>query len=283
MTNLIVATWHNLFVMQDSAVVEHLSPPGYGHYGITWNDDYLFALFASTCVLDGTGQFIRVYDKELRPVDDILHDSLAGVHQIQWHDGYLWVVNTNYDTVLACTQTGAVKHEHYLAPGYDPEEMGKHHINSIWFNDGFCYIVSHGLRNGEPCILKYSYPELLLVDKIPSAVNGHNVAIVDDTMITLLPGMIGRIGKAPIAIGGEIQKGLAVGDSVYLGSSRNIKDRAERRQDIYGKIYALSRDFSVQDEYNLDMGPVNEIRILDSPDLAHHGRPWTGKYGVNDA
>lgn len=282
-SNLIVATWHNLIILRDGQVIDNLSEADTGHYGITWNDDYLFALFASSCVLDGTDQVIRVFDHDLQPVRDILLGDIAGVHQIQWHDDLLWICSTNDDSIVVATAEGDVVRRWHPVPDWDPEDPAKDHVNSIWFHDGHVYTVAHGFHHGTPAIYKHTYPGFQLVGTFEGVHNEHNVYIHHGEMITCVPNMLARIGKPPVRIGEHdgMNKGLAVTDDrIYMGSSRIIKERSKRREDLRGRVFTLSHDYDWLDTFELDLGPIGEVRALNEPDYAHHGLPWGGKYGA---
>lgn len=273
----IVATWHNLFVLRGDEVLEDLSEAQVGHYGVTWNQEHLFALFADATVLDGSHQVIRVFDRHLKPVRDLLDGEIGGVHQITWRDGYLWITSTNTDAVVVADDQGTIQRRWY--PADDPEHLGQHHINSIWFEAGCVHTLAHGLQNGEPAIYRHSYPALERVAKIPVARGGHNV-FRNGRYLYLVSGGISQPDRPPCKLAGAgMIKGLSVtGERVYVGSSRVIDDRQTRRSDPVGLIWELDRQFDVVARRDLNAGPVNEIRTLDRPDLAHHQRPWTGKF-----
>jgi hypothetical protein len=283
MDNLIVATHRDLLIVNNGKVLESLSGEGFGHYGVTWNDHCIFALFARSDVLDGSGQFIRVFNEDLEPVRDILHDQIFGVHQIQWYDGLLWVCSTNFDEILGVQANGDIFCRWYPAPDRDPDHPGKDHINSIWFDNGYVYVVAHGMKDGVPAIYRYLYPPRSKPDKaIPSIRGGHCVCKHRGDLLTLGAGMVGWRGQ-PYWLdtnGTHILKGLAITDRViYVGASRVIEDRGTRRKDQFGRILALDHTLELWRSWDLDSGPVNEVRVLDEPDYAHHGMPWYGKYG----
>jgi hypothetical protein len=276
-----VATWHNLIVLHKGEVLENLSEPNTGHYGITWNDRYLFALFADATVMDGTNQVIRLFDHNLKPVRDILQGVIAGVHQIIWYDGLLWVCSTNDDSIVVSTENGEVVQRWHPAPDFDPDDPAKDHINSIWFDHGYVYVVAHGFHHGTPAIHKFSYPEFQPVGNYPSVKNGHNVYVDDGNLLTCMPHGLYIHGGEPVRLDGGMTKGLSVtADRIYAGASSIIKDRERRRKDRRGRIFILNRGYDWLDTIDLELGPVGEVRVLDVPDLAHHSRPWGGKYGA---
>lgn len=270
----IVATYQNLLIVRGDDVLANLSEPGVGHYGVTWNRTHLFALFGDVTALDGSHQMIRVFDRELKPVRDILAGEIGGVHQIAWHDGSLWVTSTNTDAVVIADEMGNVRKVWH--PADDEAHPGRHHINSIWFEDDHVYTLAHGLLEGEPAVYCHSYPRLKPINKVRIARGAHNIF----WDIYLVNGGIYRVGQAPVWLSG-MMKGLSVtADRVYIGSSQIIEDRQRRRADSSGVIWELSRALEVLGKRELDAGPVNEIRTLDRPDLAHHGQPWSGKWGI---
>lgn len=276
----IVATWHNLLILRDGEVLDNLTEPETGHYGVTWNERHLFALFASTKVLDGTRQVIRVFDRQLQPVRDILAGEIAGVHQIIWHDDYLWIMSTNTDEIVVSDEDGNVHNR--WQPANDPQHPGIHHVNSIWLHGGCIYTLAHGMEEGDPAIYCHAYPGFELLGKWPIVRGAHNIFYAGQYLYLLKNGVC-FYGQPPVVLPAcEMMRGLSVTkERVYVGSSKVIEDRAARRADPTGVVWELDRQFNVLKKHDLNVGPVGEIRTLNRPDFAHHGLPWTGKYGMD--
>ena len=279
MINQIVATWHNLLIVRDGEIVESLSEPNTGHYGVTWNSDYLFALFADTSVTDGTNQNIRLFDHQLNPVRDILMGEIAGVHQILWSDGMLWITSTNDDTIVIADEQGEIIKRWRPVPEFDEKHPGKQHVNSIWINNGYIYTIAHGLNFGNPAI--YCHNESFdMIFKRAIRRRAHNVYRHREKLFYIQNGMVVFQNGSEIYVGEGMMKGLSVTDNrIYVGSSRIIEDRATRLSNPYGVLFELDYDFNTITNYQLDAGPVGEIRTLNQKDYAHHGMVWAGRYG----
>lgn len=276
---LLVATYNSVFVTEDGKVVRFVIETGQdlGHYGLTWSGDYMFILCQRGNDQKGTDQWVAVLDHDLAPVCEVLRGEIAGTHQILWHDDCLWCCSTNSDDIVVATATG----EKIGAWKPNPDAVGGDHINSIWFDGESVFTLAH--RYGPAVIREHSYPELNLLNETEAALSGHNICRVNGKLLSL--GIRGEVywGERLKTDTPRLLKGLAVTQAgeVMVGYSKVIEDRVSRRKDLSGSIGRL--DLSTKRILHIGdfgLGPVNEIRVLDVPDLAHHGQPWTGRYGV---
>jgi len=279
--NLIVATLNRVVICDYRGVIlrDLFSEPHTGHYGITWNDQHMFVLCQDIeRDLYGESQWISVLNRVLEEETRILEGKGTGIHQILWHDDRLWLCSSSDDRVIICTDDGRVEREWCPTPGSN----GKNHINSIWFKGESLYLVAHAFSK-DAAIYHFHYPSLELVRKYPLRGRApHNVYIHREGLLTLCER--GRIWwqrtEAP-TLGDRMLKGLAVARSrVFVGAQRPIPDRVERYKETTGYLCLLHPiNLQLVLSANLERGPINEIRVLDYPDLAHTGIPWMGRYG----
>ena len=278
----IVATYYDVFIADDTGrILEVLctSPALIGHYGITWDEEFLY-LTCSECTDPEDHQWIALLNHDLRVYTKKLYRQLVGTHDIICHDGWLWCCSTSRDQVVGWhKKTGAVE-------VWEPEEgrQGHGHLNSIWFGPDYVLLAFHFFGKG-PRVCMYSWPERRLLETWPidSSVGIHNAYMHQGKLITLCPGWISW-GNDPYVIAGGLKNlhALAVTpDKVLVGGSNWIPNRVERQKDPAGCVNILDPDTLERIKLlPFGRGPVSTIRVLDEPDLAHHGMPWSGRYGA---
>ena len=280
MANLIVSTASDLLVLENGKAERSIFDGEHGHYGITWSEEALFASCGKHDDLYGVGAWIALLDHNLEVCNEILHGRVPGVHQIQWHDGRLWACASNSDEIVISTHDGQAVDVWKPCP----DSPTSRHINSIWFDEGFVYTVAHAFGRS-PSYYIHTYPGLSLEAEIPMP-TGHNIYRHQGHIMTLGIGAIHWNSRSYPCPQPALQmcKGLAaLDDKIYVGVHRFIRDRAERRGDRIGHIIEIVSDdlsHNPKGDIELNCGPINEIRVLDEPDYAHHGQPWTGRYGA---
>lgn len=277
--NLIVATYYRILICNEAGEIQwELREEKTGHYGITWNEDNMFVLCANPRRKDGRDQWIGVLDKELNYVDRILagKDRIIGTHQIQWWDNRLWICSSADGHIVVCDEKGKV--ERVWAP-YAHFPLPQCHINSIWFEPELVHLVHHTYGK-EPSIFTYTYPGLEFVERTGLSSVPHNVYRYRGNLMSLLIGGIHIVGGGVNTPGYYAHKGLAVSKTAIIFGAAVVQDRPSRHKEREGHLYRYTPDFRPVSSVNLRRGPINEIRILDRADDAHHGRPWSGEWGV---
>lgn len=279
MVNIAVATRSEVFVINDGGeFIGEILPADYAihHYGLTWNHEFMFVY----CW--GGGHWIEVLDHDLKSVGKILL-GFGDAHQIVWHDGRLWVCDTGRDRFVMYDADGGNPRVWQPRPWQLTSDS---HINSIWFDlaEGeLCYVASNwGRRPAE--IVVHRLPDLDksgIVDIQIAACRAHSVYKHRGKYLTL---GIERVqwGNEQYRLPGcEVMKGIIHADNrMFFGVQQSIPDRETRRSATDGWIAEVDPNtMELIAMYNFGRGQVNEIRALDTQDLAHHILPWGGKYG----
>ncbi len=158
------------------------------------------------------------------------------------------------------------------------------HINSVFEHRGRLYALAHGYKNGSKLAV-FTYPglELVSLDRIPDVTGAHNVCVLDDDLVIGCHSEIGALanlktGETLWDSGSPVYtRGLAASaDHLFIGESQ-ITVR-ENRGSCAGGIWIVDRN-SLRTQDYVPLGPygaVNEVRLIDVPDLAHHGTPLAG-------
>lgn len=204
---------------------------------------------------------------------------MVNVHQAQWWDNALWVCcpalpEGGNETILTY-RDGAIT-EWYPFGG-----LGIRGVNSIFFESGHVYLIAH--NRGPSWVLQYGYPGLQLQDRWQIGKEAHNVARWKDHLVIL----DSRGSCARIVWGWHFPltgypRGLAISDeTIVVGQSYYLPERNSRLKDTAGGLFVLDNQWEMQQYHNLNKGHVYDVRFLDVPDHAHHGKPWTGRHGAS--
>ena len=244
-------------------------------YGITWNRDHVF-------VAIGRENKIFVFDKNFEEVDIIsLSGSRSDLHQALWYGNKLYAVDANHASLIR--YDGKENRLDWKQERFC-EKDDKPHINSIWCDGQFFYIVEHWKYKLPKKIrifnLQWQCVDVLEIEKsiFTDQVNGiHNVYKENDVLYTLGPEMFIQIDlHKTIAhrITGPWQcylRGLARTDNrFYIGMSKFIAVRSAR---IKGESAFMVLDDNLnamQITVLENTGEVYEIRALKG-DKAHNG------------
>lgn len=249
----------------------------YPYFGITWNTDHLFL---ARRWYDRLGADVQVFGTSLNLIDTIMggHPDMANVHQIQWWDNALFVCCPNRPE----TERGAVLiyRDGEIRTWYPFEELDMFGVNSIFFEPGKVFLIAH--NRGPSYLLKFSYPGLKPTWRCQIGNEAHNVARWKEQLVILdSHGSCARFVEGKSVPLEGYPRGLAISDeNIVIGQSYHISDREKRLQDKEGGLIILNHQWERQSYINLNQGHVYDVRFLDVPDYAHHGQPWTGRYGA---
>lgn len=158
------------------------------------------------------------------------------------------------------------------------------HLNSVFLRDSQLYVIAHGHANGSK-LATFSYPEMELVSVEPlGARTGlHNIWVTAEGQRISCHSESGSLidldEKIPLWESGSpvYTRGLAAaGNYVLVGESQKT-GRDLRRSSLSG-LWILDKQAWQPIDY-IALGPfgaVNEVRVLDVADDAHHGHSFKG-------
>lgn len=158
------------------------------------------------------------------------------------------------------------------------------HLNSVFLCGDLLYVVAHRHSQGSK-IATFAYPslELIAVEPLGERTGLHNIWITRDGQRISCHSENGCLidldSQTPLwqSVSGIYTRGLAAGrDYVLVGDSQKT-GRDLRRSSLSG-LWILDRRNWQSVDY-LCLGPygaVNEVRLLDEADDAHHGHPFRG-------
>jgi hypothetical protein len=283
-----------LLVELDSGHVEAIESNRPEYYGISWFPGSSELILSHSGLNNATLVDIASLASSevgyLSNGEDKTEAFLSQPHQILCApDGKVVVTNTGRNRVQVVDFEIAGQ---YREAGLNPvrwDRLGPEgpygdHLNSVFLKEGKLYVVAHGHKAGSQ-LLTFAYPTLRLLSahKVPDVTGMHNVFVSDDGSILGCNSHVGGIvdlqsGKTLWTSGCPIYaRGLAVSDSSYFIGESEITAR-ENRSSCSSGIWVVDRAALKASDY-LPLGPygaVNEVRLVDVPDFAHHGTPLAG-------
>lgn len=155
------------------------------------------------------------------------------------------------------------------------------HLNSVFLRAGQLFVMAHGHTMGSKLAI-FSYPdlELLSITSLGERTGLHNIWITSEGQRISCHSEIGSLididSREPLWESGSpvYTRGLAATrDYVIVGESQKIG--RDLRRDSLSALWILDRKtWRAIDYFCLgSYGAVNEVRLLDVPDEAHHGVP----------
>jgi hypothetical protein len=213
---------------------------------------------------------------------------LSVAHQILWADNRIVATNTGRNC-LTVFRTDDWFYRHYWIDEHRWDRLGPDatcgsHFNSLFLRDDQLYVVAHNHDRGS-AIVRLAWPEMQLLGIYPTpTLMAHNVWVTDEGQVIVCDSMRGTLVDVSTGdvlwrcdVPDVVTRGLAADqDHLYIGHSA-IGSRAERtRRD--GRVWIVERSsYKTVDSLRLPgSGNVHEIRLLDVPDLCHHGFPFRG-------
>ena len=264
------------------------------YYGITWRPGG-DQLILSHSGLDNES----LVDLESYALSEVgwisagpLHSSrfLSQPHQILCGpDGRVICTNTGRNSVVVIDPA---RPGHYQETQLHPDRWDRLeptaasglHLNSLFLEGDTLTVLAHGFEQGSQ-LITLSYPSLERVDlrPIPGLTGMHNYCVTrrgERIACASSRGML--VDPVTLAVhwrGGSAGylRGLAVGsDRVLVGESPRV-GRHLRSSAVSG-LWVIDRDSWMAVDYFV-LGPygvVNEVRLLDDVDEAHHGHRFEG-------
>ncbi|BBP86042.1 hypothetical protein PHLH8_56840 [Pseudomonas sp. Pc102] len=295
MRYVLVATssWLLLVDLQSRQVqpLEHHRPE---YYGISWFQDGDGLVLSHSGVDNSTLVDIASYAQSERGwLSHALTDSrkfLSSPHQILCAtDGRIICANTGRNVV---TVLDPAKPTHFQEAGISSARWDRltleqpigDHLNSVYLKDERLYVMAHAHSSGSKLAV-FSYPdlELIEIDSLGKRTGLHNIWITDQGQRISCHSENGSLidldeKQALWESGSAVYtRGLAASEQYVIVGESQKTGRDLRRSSMCG-IWILDRHTWQADDY-LCLGPygaINEVRLLDTPDHAHHGSPFKG-------
>lgn len=295
MTHALVAT--SSYLLRVNLSTKEVVPLEAGrpeYYGVSWFEDDTDLTLSHSGLDNRTLMDLGSYAQSevgwISRGDQESRKFLSQPHQIVCApDGRVVCANTgrNVVTVIDLAKPG-LYHEAGIGPArwdrLSPEGKTGDHINSVFIRDQQLFVIAHRFDKGSQ-IACFSYPELELLSIRPCEhkTGLHNIWVTGEgqqischseagTLVDLAEDV--ELWSSGSAI---YTRGLAASaEYVVLGESQR-SGRDLRHSSISG-LWIIDRKTWKALDY-ICLGPygvVNEVRLLDVPDEAHHGKVFKG-------
>ena len=273
----------------DTGISEVVESGRGNYFGITWSRDGSdLALSHSGVDGDALVDLATYATSEqgyLTIGERITWKFLSAPHQILWVGDTIVVTNTGRNAVAKVNpRDHSIIQRRYDDALWDrltPTTFDGAHLNSLYHKGDTLYAVAHNFHKGS-YILELDWPTLEERGRRPlrDATGIHNFWIDESGRSVVCDSNRGALLDADSS---EVlwsnqhegfTRGLAATNNIVLVGHSDRSTRAMRNFSETG-LWILSRaDFTLLDYQCLgNFGAVQEVRILDEPDLCHHGIP----------
>jgi hypothetical protein len=263
------------------------------YYGITWSPAGLEVVLSHSGVDEQSLVDLASYAISEQGYLTIGGHStwqfLSAPHQILWIDDMIVVTNTGRNALAKVNpRDHSIVQYRYDTVIWDRLSSTSHdgaHLNSLYRNGDTLYAVAHNFNKGS-YILELDWPTLKEKRRRPvrNATGIHNLWIDETGRFITCDSNNGTLIDADNAdvLWSSNQRqsyarGLAATDEIILVGHSDRSARTDRRSSETG-LWLLNRDFRTLDyQYLGHFGAVQEVRIIDAPDLCHHGKPLSAE------
>lgn len=287
MTRLLIATQHTFGLWDGKFRVIQKRKGVY--FGISWDEHRIFVASRAPRQVPA----VQIFDKSLALLDSVPFTDIGDdPHQLFYWEGCLYLANRDrfriecYDFIN--------NEESFIK--WTPEGKDDH-INSVWHDDNFFYVVEHR-RHRMPKVIRIfnddwrQVAKLVIFLKPQLGTMGfgiHNVYVEGKNVLTLAPDQIVTIHCNDIGPGLQVHRtcyhnidgpsktpyyrGLAKSQGVYFVGVSQLAAREQRDRGT-SFVYMLDSYLGLLDVIELpNAGQIASIRAVDGIDLAHNRIP----------
>jgi hypothetical protein len=275
--SFLVSTTHAGLLLFEASRARRLFQ-GRDFFGITTREGRWYA-FHRSAVANGSIISFRLEDGRAVDARTELAGLSRGVHQIDFIDGKLWIVDTYRDRVLVVPADAIGKHwrrrsvVHYPVgrSGIGVGQPNHAHFNSVQGCDGRIYLVAHywGSMTGRDSELFSFDPDGTVRGSEPMGGHDcHNIGFIDDRPVFCRSkeGTVCVSGKDVLRVDGYA-RGLALGDDFHIVGTSTVEADRSLRGEGNGGVVITDRDFKPLATIVLPRTQVYEVRRCDAPDL----------------
>jgi hypothetical protein len=272
-----------------SAKSEILESGRGNYYGVTWNQTGSQLVLCHSGVDHNSFVDLATYATSEQGYLTIggqkTWQFLSAPHQILWVDDMIVITNTGRNALVKLNpRDHSIVQHRYDAILWDrlsSTSFDGAHLNSLYRKDDTLYAVAHNFNKGSH-ILELDWPSLEQKGRrgVRNATGIHNLWIDESGRFIVCDSNKGALIDANTAetlwsnrSAGCYTRGLAATDKLVLVGHSDTSPRADRSSSESGLWILDRRDFRVLDyQYLGHFGAVQDVRIVDEPDLCHHGK-----------
>ncbi len=284
----LAATLDNLLLIDlETRKIQIIETHRRNYYGISWWEDSEHPILSHSVVtrwnpktLDdyaATQGYLSCGETQISP------NMLISPHQIFCTpNGWVITTNTGRNRITIFDScTGFVKDLMINNINWDHvgDDRCGEHFNSVFVKNNRMYILAHGLKKYS-YVLEYSFPECQLLSRyeIPKRTGLHNIWINESGRMISCHSAAGELidiksGETLWSGSAFFSRGLAVTSDLIVVGDSEIAMRDDRVRSQSGLWLIDRKSMRTIDYIPLgSVGSLHEVRILDVPDEAHHGK-----------
>jgi hypothetical protein len=263
------------------------------YYGISWTEDGRSLCLGHSGVENASLSTLETYmDSEWGWISygEVQGPAaLSATHQV-WCAGDRVIATNTGRNCLTIFRTDDWFYRHYWLDDVRWDRKGREdlcgsHFNSVFLQDDVLYVVAHNHNRGSS-LIRLAWPEMrILSTHRTTTLMAHNVWATSDGELIVCDSMRGTIVDVAAdrilwqcEIPNVVTRGLASnGEYVFVGHSAIGTREARVNRD--GRIWVIDRmSWKTVDSILLPgSGNVHDLRIVDEPDLCHHGHVFYGE------
>jgi hypothetical protein len=288
---VLVSTPGFVILHDTSAVKSDVLESGRGnYYGITWSPTGSDLVLSHSGVDENSLVDLETYATSEQGYLTIGGQTtwrfLSAPHQVLWVDDAIVITNTGRNALVKLNPRdhSIVQHRYdsVLWDRLSSTSFDGAHLNSLYRRGDRLYAVAHNFKKGS-YILELDWPSLQERGRrgVHNATGIHNLWIDESGRFIACDSSNGALIDAGSAetlwshpTGRCYTRGLAATSEIVLVGHSDIAPRSDRRFSETGLWVLDRRDFRLLDyQYLGHFGAVQDVRIVDEPDLCHHGKP----------
>lgn len=284
----LVSTTKKLIIIDDNLENAYSIDSNHGvYYGISFSEKCIYvAGRRSPYGIDLEGRvkqkgIILCYDFNFNLVD-ILEPAfpLRDIHQLCWYDNKLWVCNT-HDNMIAIYDEKNWNQWYPFGKPTDSVNSDTHHINSIFIDNKYIYLVGNKNKAGK--IYCFDISSFDLVREFNLGFGSHNCWYESQTIYTLssLTGEILSENGLASKVNGFLRGAIITKNFNFIGVSENFSNRDQRPYSD-SQIIKFSKDWEELEILSISKcGMIHDMRKIGDIDLAHLSC-ISSKVNIND-
>lgn len=248
-------------------------------FGITWNSGRLYVT---------NNRQLLVFDAALTYRGTMPTRLQVNTHQLAYRDGRVWAVSPWTNSLIGVTVAGSQADLELnlldqtvtvYSPRMASEDQDAWHFNSVLWADGRLYVAAHAF-GAKSFVISHDDETFELVGghaEVGSSI--HGLALCEGELFWLSTGTE-EIRSSRGYVLGLSRKGYARGFAMtpdyFIVAISEYLSRREERSGGDSWIQVIDRHARcTMTEFHLrDTGSINDLRLLDEFDYAHHVEPF---------
>jgi hypothetical protein len=250
-------------------------------FGITWSENELFI---------ANNRQLLVFDKQLQYLRTLTTRLQINTHQLAYHSKRVWVVSPWSNSLIGVSPSSDISAVEFdlleqqlrlYTPRDVSEADDQRHFNSLLWADGYLFVAAHGFGRSS-FINRYDEAKLQL-DCVQQNVGAaiHGLARCNEELFWISTNTYeirSSLGYSQPVFKEGFSRGFAMTREHFIVGTSELLPRGERsRGDSWIQVLDRRKGALVREFHLPNTGSINDLRLLDEYDYAHHVNPFWSK------